>query len=124
MAATPTPSHPQIVCLPYVPAAAPDNPWLQEAKIRLPDRVKAVPDEADAGRTSPQPPAGRDATMRNNRPCFVWLFAAVSRLELADHTPHMVRIAAPDELTARRLLVGRYVLSFAGRVPVQEVRHV
>ncbi|EIF8415488.1 host cell division inhibitor Icd-like protein [Salmonella enterica] len=62
--------------------------------------------------------------MRNNRPCFVWLFAAVSRLDLADHTPHIVRISAPDELTARRLLVGRYVLSFAGRVPVQEVRHV
>ncbi|EEF9493046.1 host cell division inhibitor Icd-like protein [Salmonella enterica] len=58
--------------------------------------------------------------MRNNRPCFVWLFAAVSRLDLTDHNPHMVRIAAP----ARRLLVGRYVLSFAGRVPVQEVRHV
>ncbi|EFQ3470426.1 host cell division inhibitor Icd-like protein [Salmonella enterica] len=61
--------------------------------------------------------------MRNNRPCFVWLFAAVSRLELADHTPRMVRISAPDELTARRLLVGRYVLSFAGRIPAQEVRH-
>ncbi|HAF2131297.1 TPA: host cell division inhibitor Icd-like protein [Salmonella enterica] len=44
--------------------------------------------------------------MHNNRPCFVWLFAAVSRADLTDHTPHMVRIAAPDELTARRSLVG------------------
>ncbi len=55
-------------------------------------------------------------------PLFVFLFAAVSRADLTDHTPHMVRIAAPDELTARRLLVGRYVLSFAGRIPVQEVK--
>lgn len=62
--------------------------------------------------------------MLNNRPGFIFLFAAVSRLDLADHTPHMVRIAAPDELTARRSLVGRYVISFAGRVPAQEVRHV
>ncbi|EBC1278343.1 host cell division inhibitor Icd-like protein [Salmonella enterica] len=57
-------------------------------------------------------------------PLFIWLFAAVSRADLTDHTPHMVRIAAPDELTARRSLVGRYVLSFAGRIPVKGVRHV
>ncbi|EII7448383.1 host cell division inhibitor Icd-like protein [Salmonella enterica subsp. enterica serovar Newport] len=57
-------------------------------------------------------------------PLFIWLFAAVSRADLTDHTPHMVRIAAPDELTARRSLVGRYVLSFAGRIPVSEVHHV
>ncbi|EIZ5131371.1 host cell division inhibitor Icd-like protein [Salmonella enterica] len=66
--------------------------------------------------------------MVNASPCpyplFIWLFAAVSRADLTDHTPHMVRIAAPDELTARRSLVGRYVLSFAGRIPVQGVRHV
>lgn len=55
-------------------------------------------------------------------PLFIWLFAAVSRADLTDHTPHMVRIAAPDELTARRSLVGRYVLSFAGRIPVLEVK--
>ncbi|ECI3932531.1 host cell division inhibitor Icd-like protein [Salmonella enterica subsp. enterica] len=57
-------------------------------------------------------------------PLFIWLFAAVSRADLTDHTPHMVRIAAPDELTARRSLVGRYVLSFAGRIPVKGVHHV
>lgn len=56
-------------------------------------------------------------------PLFIWLFAAVSRADLTDHTPHMVRIAAPDELTARRSLVGRYALSFAGRIPAQEVNH-
>lgn len=64
--------------------------------------------------------------MVNASPCpyplFIWLFAAVSRADLTDHTPHMVRIAAPDELTARRSLVGRYVLSFAGHIPVQEVK--
>lgn len=64
------------------------------------------------------------ATPARTRPEFIWLFAAVSRADLTDHTPHMVRIAAPDELTARRSLVGRYVLSFAGRIPVQEVCHV
>ncbi|EDV5024314.1 host cell division inhibitor Icd-like protein [Salmonella enterica subsp. enterica serovar Ball] len=57
-------------------------------------------------------------------PLFIWLFAAVSRADLTDHTPHMVRITAPDELTARRSLVGRYALSFAGRIPAQEVHHV
>ncbi len=73
-------------------------------------------------------PINEAVTMVNASPCpyplFIWLFAAVSRADLTDHTPHMVRIAAPDELTARRSLVGRYVLSFAGRIPVQGVRHV
>ncbi len=73
-------------------------------------------------------PTNEAATMVNASPCpyplFIWLFAAVSRADLTDHTPHMVRIAAPDELTARRSLVGRYVLSFAGRIPVKGVRHV
>lgn len=36
--------------------------------------------------------------MLNNRPGFIFLFAAVSRLDLADHTPHMVRIAAVVEV--------------------------
>ncbi|EDV5020179.1 host cell division inhibitor Icd-like protein [Salmonella enterica subsp. enterica serovar Ball] len=65
--------------------------------------------------------------MANATPCpyplFIWLFAAVSRADLTDHTPHMVRITAPDEQTARRSLVGRYVLSFAGRIPAQEAKH-
>ncbi|HGP2150814.1 TPA: host cell division inhibitor Icd-like protein [Salmonella enterica] len=73
-------------------------------------------------------PVNEAVTMVNANPCpyplFIWLFAAVSRADLTDHTPHMVRITAPDELTARRSLVGRYVLSFAGRIPTQEVRHV
>lgn len=44
MATTPTPSHPQIVYLPYVSAVDPEssqlNQWLQETEIRLLDRVR------------------------------------------------------------------------------------
>lgn len=51
MATTPTPSHPQIVYLPYVSAIDTEssqlNQWLQEAEIRLLDRVKAALDKAD-----------------------------------------------------------------------------
>lgn len=72
-------------------------------------------------------PINEAVTMVNANPCpyplFIWLFAAVSRADLPDYTPHMVRITAPDELTARRSLVGRYALSFAGRIPAQEVHH-
>ncbi|HBJ6377603.1 TPA: host cell division inhibitor Icd-like protein [Salmonella enterica subsp. enterica serovar Eastbourne] len=61
--------------------------------------------------------------LAHTQTAFIWLFAAVSRADLTDHTPHMVRITAPDELTAHRSLVGRYALSFAGRIPAQEVHH-
>lgn len=47
----------------------------------------------------------------------VFLFLAVSRANLQDK-PHRESITAPDEATARRMLVGRYVLSFAGSLPV------
>ncbi|EEN1355396.1 hypothetical protein GID46_17365 [Salmonella enterica] len=50
MATTPIQLHPQIVYLPYVSAVDPEsnqlNQWLQEAEIRLLDRVKAALDEA------------------------------------------------------------------------------
>ncbi len=88
----------------------------------------ALPPRLAARWQGSKEPIHEAATMVNANPCpyplFIWLFAAVSRADLTDHTPHMVRIAAPDELTARRSLVGRYVLSFAGRIPVQGVRHV
>ncbi|ELC2813755.1 host cell division inhibitor Icd-like protein [Salmonella enterica] len=88
----------------------------------------ALPPRLAARWQGSKEPIHEAATMVNATPCpyplFIWLFAAVSRADLTDHTPHMVRIAAPDELTARRSLVGRYVLSFAGRIPVQGVRHV
>ena len=54
-------------------------------------------------------------------PQFVFVFAAVRR---ADRKPRvcMLRTVAGDEYSARRALVRDYVLSFAGRLPVAEVR--
>ncbi len=54
-------------------------------------------------------------------PQFVFVFAAVRR---ADRKPCicMLRTVAGDEHAARRSLVRDYVLSFAGRLPVAEVR--
>lgn len=54
-------------------------------------------------------------------PQFVFVFAAIRR---ADRKPRvcMLRTVAGDERTARRSLVRDYVLSFAGRLPVAEVR--
>ncbi|WP_313071206.1 host cell division inhibitor Icd-like protein [Atlantibacter hermannii] len=54
-------------------------------------------------------------------PQFVFVFAAIRR---ADRKPRvrMLRTVAGDEYSARRALVRDYVLSFAGRLPVAEVR--
>lgn len=54
-------------------------------------------------------------------PQFVFVFAAVRR---ADRKPRicMLRTVAGDEQAARLALVRDYVLSFAGRLPVAEVR--
>ncbi|WP_139154108.1 host cell division inhibitor Icd-like protein, partial [Enterobacter hormaechei] len=56
-----------------------------------------------------------------SHPQFVFVFAAVRR---ADRKPRicMLRTVAGDEHAARRSLVRDYVLSFAGRLPVVEVR--
>lgn len=56
-----------------------------------------------------------------SHPQFVFVFAAVRR---ADRKPRifMLRTVAGDERAARRALVRDYVLSFAGRLPVAEVR--
>ena len=56
-----------------------------------------------------------------SHPQFVFVFAAVRR---ADRKPRicMLRTVAGDEHAARRSLVRDYVLSFAGRLPVAEVR--
>ncbi|MGP3592300.1 host cell division inhibitor Icd-like protein [Vagococcus sp. WN89Y] len=60
-------------------------------------------------------------TLPLSHPQFVFVFAAVRR---ADRNPRicMLRTVAGDELAARRSLVRDYVLSFAGRLPVAEVR--
>lgn len=56
-----------------------------------------------------------------SHPQFVFVFAAVRR---ADRQPRicMLRTVAGDEHGARLSLVRDYVLSFAGRLPVAEVR--
>ena len=60
-------------------------------------------------------------TLTPSHPQFVFVFAAVPR---ADRKPRvcMLRTVAGDEHAARRSLVRDYVLSFAGRLPVAEVR--
>ncbi|HFT3184275.1 TPA: host cell division inhibitor Icd-like protein [Klebsiella pneumoniae] len=56
-----------------------------------------------------------------SHPQFVFVFAAVRR---ADRKPRilMLRTVAGDEQAARLALVRDYILSFAGRLPVAEVR--
>ncbi len=60
-------------------------------------------------------------TLTPSHPQFVFVFAAVRR---ADRKPRicMLRTVAGDEQAARLALVRDYVLSFAGRLPVAEVR--
>ncbi|MEN4873181.1 host cell division inhibitor Icd-like protein [Kosakonia cowanii] len=60
-------------------------------------------------------------TLTLSHPQFVYVFAAVRR---ADRTPRicMLRTVAGDEHAARRSLVRDYILAFAGRLPVAEVR--
>lgn len=60
-------------------------------------------------------------TLTLPHPQFVFVFAAV---RLADRKPRicMLRTVASDEHVARLSLVRDYVLSFAGRLPVAEVR--
>ncbi|HFZ8993823.1 TPA: host cell division inhibitor Icd-like protein [Citrobacter freundii] len=56
------------------------------------------------------------------RPEFTWLFLAVSRANMQDK-PHREEITAASEYEARKCLAGRYVLSFAGRLPVTGAHH-
>ncbi|WP_227699945.1 host cell division inhibitor Icd-like protein, partial [Raoultella ornithinolytica] len=56
-----------------------------------------------------------------SHPQFVFVFAAVRRAD-RQHRICMLRAVAGDEHAARLSLVRDYVLSFAGRLPVAEVR--
>lgn len=47
---------------------------------------------------------------------FRFIFYAVSRLNLKDK-PHREEIVASSEKEARKQLAGRFVLSFAGKIP-------
>lgn len=48
----------------------------------------------------------------------IWLFLAVSRTNLRDK-PHREEVIATNEHEARKCLSGRYILLFAGRLPVR-----
>ncbi|WP_259678525.1 host cell division inhibitor Icd-like protein [Morganella morganii] len=50
---------------------------------------------------------------------FRWLFLALERGNPAAK-PHRIEATAPNEHSARLLLVRDYILSFAGRLPVRE----
>ncbi|MFV0262986.1 MAG: host cell division inhibitor Icd-like protein [Kluyvera sp.] len=65
--------------------------------------------------------AAMATTLTPSHPQFVFVFAAVRR---ADRKPRicMLRTVAGDEHAARLSLIRDYVLSFAGRLPVAEVR--
>ncbi|WAH51795.1 host cell division inhibitor Icd-like protein [Pseudescherichia vulneris] len=65
--------------------------------------------------------AAMATTLIQSHPQFVFIFAAVRR---TDRKPciRMLRTVAGDEHAARLSLVRDYVLSFAGRLPVAEVR--
>lgn len=51
---------------------------------------------------------------------FRWLFLALERGNPAAR-PHRIEATAPNEHSARLLLVRDYILAFAGRLPVREV---
>lgn len=53
---------------------------------------------------------------------YYWLFLAVNRSD-ASARPHREAVTAPNERAARQILAGQFVLSFAGRLPVQEAKH-
>lgn len=52
----------------------------------------------------------------------VFIFLAVTRGNMQDK-PHPEEIIAISEREARKLLAGRFVLVFAGSLPVREVCH-
>nr|WP_113868571.1 host cell division inhibitor Icd-like protein [Brenneria salicis]NMN91287.1 hypothetical protein [Brenneria salicis ATCC 15712 = DSM 30166]RBP59485.1 hypothetical protein DES54_13933 [Brenneria salicis ATCC 15712 = DSM 30166]RLM29709.1 repressor [Brenneria salicis ATCC 15712 = DSM 30166] len=63
------------------------------------------------------------ATPTPFHPNFTFLFLAVYRTAPHDK-PQRKAIIAPDELSARQNFEPDFILFFADRLPVQEVRHV
>ncbi|MCR8999355.1 host cell division inhibitor Icd-like protein [Rahnella perminowiae] len=51
-----------------------------------------------------------------------YIFAAINRMQRGIR-PQMLRITACNEKIARQQLISDYILLFAGRVPVMEVRN-
>ncbi|MGK7342788.1 host cell division inhibitor Icd-like protein [Salmonella enterica] len=64
-----------------------------------------------------------DAQSNQTRPeNRVFLFLAVSRADMQDK-PHREQVTAHNEREARSMLDGRFILYFAGRLPVQGAQH-
>ncbi|EPG9733893.1 host cell division inhibitor Icd-like protein [Citrobacter freundii] len=53
---------------------------------------------------------------------YQYIFLALSRANLQDK-PHREDVIACSEREARTLLSGRFILSFAGRIPFKDVHH-
>ena len=98
-------------------------PVFCEAGIPTPVRVTTHERRNSGGGNNrySQEVAAMATTLTPSHPQLVFVFAAVRR---ADRTPRicMLRTVAGDEHAARLSLVRDYVLSFAGRLPVAEVR--
>ncbi|MDU5191027.1 MAG: host cell division inhibitor Icd-like protein [Mixta calida] len=65
--------------------------------------------------------AAMAVVLNSPHPQFVFVFAAVRRC-VRHSRVQMLRTTASDERAARQLLARDYVLSFAARLPVREVR--
>lgn len=73
MATTPTPSHPQIVFLPYVFAVNPESSqiqrWIQKTENQLLDRVKRALDEAGVAWIDPRTKERSQSTTTSAEDC-------------------------------------------------------
>lgn len=63
---------------------------------------------------------GRNSLTPNK---FTWRFLALNRHD-KKAKPCRLSVEATTEHEARRILAPHFILSFAARLPVQEVRHV
>lgn len=66
------------------------------------------------------PLTGRNSYTPNK---FTWRFLALSRID-REAKPCRLSVEAYTEREARKVLAPHFILSFAGRLPVREVRHV
>ena len=112
------------ICVMVAQAGQPSGwPVFCEAGIPTPVRVTTHERRNSGGGNNrySQEVALMATTLTPSHPQFVFVFAAVRR---ADRQPRicMLRAVAGDEHAARLSLVRDYVLSFAGRLPVAEVR--
>ena len=112
-------------CQIMVVRAGQPSGWPVSNKAGIPTPVRVTTHErrnsGGGNNRYSQEVAAMATTLTPSHPQFVFVFAAVRR---ADRKPRicMLRTVAGDEHAARLSLVRDYVLSFAGRLPVAEVR--